>query len=394
MSGTAPRPFVAPGRVVAGFAASAALASELSALGVARTAGRVLVTVDATVRELGLADAALDSLARANYEAVVPAGVAAEPTPADVERIAAVDGPVAAVVAIGGGSAIDAAKLVAIELVDDLPLNDGIGPDAELRASPPVIALPTTAGTGAEATAVAMLWSGRAKRVFVHPRLVPRVALLDPDLLLALPPPVTAAGGLDAISHAVESLLSTYRTPLTSAHARLALEALAGALLAAYRDGTPEARLGTLLGSYHAGLALNASVVAGHSIAYAIAARTGLAHGVTCAMALPYCLAHCRSVCAAELDEIAALAGAGDRGDDLLRWIVALNDEMEIPTSLAAVGVGAGDLEGMAREIAENYPRPNSPVPLDAESLRDLLGRFHAGDAETAWRRRSGSPAA
>ena len=131
--------------------------------------------------------------------------------------------------------------------------------------------------------------------MFVHPHLVPRIVLIDPELLLGLPSSVTASGGFDAIGHAVESLLSTFRTPVTTAprarRSRCCPESLAGGVRA---RATSSARYGTALGAYQAGLALNASVVLGHSLAYAIASRTGLPHGVTVAMALPYCLAHAR----------------------------------------------------------------------------------------------------
>jgi alcohol dehydrogenase class IV len=230
-----------------------------------------------------------------------------------------------------------------------------------------------------------MLWHQGQKRIFVHDRLVPRLAILDPSLLAGAPPSVTAASGLDAISHAIESLLSTFRTPLTEARAESALRRLAGALPNAYAGGDPAASAQTLLGAYEAGLGLNASVVVGHSIAYAIAARSGLPHGVTCAMALPYCLAYCRSASEDAIAEIGASVGIDRDASAVFDWTNGLNASLGIPASLAEVGIGRDEIPAMAREVAEQYPRVNNPLPIGVESLESLLDEFHAGRVTAAW---------
>ena len=173
---------------------------------------------------------------------------------------------------------------------------------------PPIVAVPTTAGTGAEVTAVAMLWHDGGKRMFVHPHLVPRVVLIDPELLLGLPPSVTASGGFDAIGHAVESLLSTFRTPVTIARRPGGALAAVRGLACGVRDTATSSRATARRSApTRPGLALNASVVLGHSLAYAIASRTGLPHGVTVAMALPYCLAHARPACEEQIADMAEI---------------------------------------------------------------------------------------
>jgi alcohol dehydrogenase class IV len=386
------RPFVGPARVSSGPGASEALAAELAAIGISPGAGTVVLVVDAAVLDLGLIDPVADLLRGAGHAVDVRPGVESEPSPEIVEKLIppAAEAPVAAVVAIGGGSAIDAAKLVALALANPgLDLTAGMTPAADIRPGPPLLAVPTTAGTGAEATAVAMLWHRNGKRMFVHPYLVPRVALLDPTLLTGLPPAVTAAGGLDAISHAVESLLSTWRTPMTERAALSALRRLGGALPAAYEDGGDlAAREATLLGAFEAGLALNASVVIGHSLAYVISERTGLPHGVACAIALPYCLAQVRPAKEEAMAEIAA-ALCGDEGagpEDLLKWLVDANVAMGIPGSLDSLGVAADALPAMAAECVEAYPRPNNPVPIEVDTVEALLVALHRGDPSGAWR--------
>jgi alcohol dehydrogenase class IV len=381
------RPFVGPARVIAAAGSSKILGDELGALGISPEDGTVLVVPDAAVLRLGLADAALSSARSAGYDVCVGPGVAGEPTPDTVRGLAdcAQGRRLSAVVAVGGGSAIDAAKLAGLAQTNDLALEDGLAATAAVRSGPPVSAIVTTAGTGAEATSVAMLWHTGRKRIFVHDRLVPRHAMLDPELLRQLPSSVVAASGLDAISHAVESMLSTFRTPLTLARSHAALARLAGSLRAACAGGDDDDRLAMLVGAYEAGLSLNASVVVGHSLAYAIAARTGLSHGVTCAMALPYCLAYCRP---AREDDIAAMGehvGVGRDGDAVLDWLVALTADVGIPASLSEVGIARADLAPMTDEVLERYPRPNSPVPLSRDALLALLGHFHDGDTRAAW---------
>jgi alcohol dehydrogenase class IV len=383
--------FLAPPRSAWGQGASALAGAELALAGADPAAGRVLFVADEAVLGLGLAGAAIDSVEAAGFSVDVRPGVGAEPTPQTIRALLpeAGAGDVAGVVALGGGSALDAAKLAGLDSRFPLALSAGLKADVEAPPGPPLVAIPTTAGTGAEATAVAMLWEGGHKRMFVNHRLIPDSVLLDPALLLELPPAITAAGGLDAISHAVESLLSTLRTPLSEAPARSALALLPTALRAAYDGGGIRDREATLVGSYQAGLGLNASVVLGHSLAYVIAAEAGLSHGVSCAMALPYCLAHARPTSEARIAEIAAIVCADPDADavDLVRWLLETNAAMGIPPSLEAVGVSADAVPEMARDCVESYPRPNHPRPIEVADIEVLFGEFLSGDAEASWSR-------
>jgi len=380
------RPFVGPSRLLAGPGSSAQCAVELRALGVLPALGAVLLVVDSAVLELELHRNVAASLEGAGFRVLIGPGVAAEPAPDTVRSLLPGDADeIAAVVAVGGGSALDAAKLASIALANPIDLTAGLTPTAEVVPGPPIVAVPTTAGTGAEVTAVAMLWHGSSKRMFVHPHLVPRIVLVDPELLLGLPPTVTASGGFDALGHAVESLLSTFRTPVTTSAAHEALALLSKSLPAAYERGDLESRYGTALGAYHAGLALNASVVLGHSLAYAIASRTGLPHGVTVAMALPYCLAHVRNACETEIADMARIVCGAPDPELFLQWIVEHSQRMRIPTSLAELGVAEDELAAIAADCVENYPRPNHPVPIDQAGVLSLLERLHAGQPYEAW---------
>lgn len=381
------RPFVSPARVLYGPGAASSIGAELLSLGARAASGSVVIVADAALIELGLVTPISDSLTTAGFDVRSAPGVAREPTPETVTSALDEVGNegIVAVVGVGGGSALDASKLVAASSVNSIPLTVGLPATAELVSGPILAAIPTTAGTGAEATSVAMLWHEGRKRIFVNQALVPHHATLDPTLLAQLPASVVAATGLDAVSHAIESLISSFRTPMTAAASTSALRRLAQSLPRAYAGPDEEARGNALLGAHEAGLALNASVVSGHSIAYAIASRTGLSHGVTCAMALPYCLAYSRGADPDAVAEIGAIAASEPTSDAALSWAVELTASLQMPASLAEVGIAANDIPTMAAEIVELYPRPNSPAPLATEPLTRLLQHFRDGDIQAAW---------
>ncbi len=342
--------------------------------------GIVLLICDSALVGLGLTDAVEGSLAEAGYRVTRFDKVTAEPDVAVAEAAVAVArsaGPVA-VVGMGGGSAMDVAKIGAALAIRGEKVGDIVGTDRIPGPGLPLVLVPTTAGTGSEATRVAMLSEAGEKRIVVSPHLVPVGAVLDPLLVSSLPAPVTAATGLDALTHAVESLLSTAASSLTVQMSLDAFELLARALPRAYVDGSDsQARRGTLYGAYLAGLGLNAGVVLGHSIAYTIANRTHLPHGITAAMALPYCLAYNAGVSASELELLVTALPEGS--GDLFGWVTALNAQLGVPPSLQALDLSEADADAMAVECLERYPRPTNPLPLTPEALRRLYRHLWRG---------------
>lgn len=381
--GIAPTSYFAPREVIRGPGSSASVADLFLRWGVAP--GPVLVVRDTAVAALGLGGQMIERLLAAGFTPTLFDDITTEPTlemaRAVLERARACSA--AAVIGLGGGSSMDMAKIAAayarephsIEaIIEDSSLTSGVLPLA---------LIPTTAGTGAEATRVSMLSVDGHKRIVLSHYFVPLAAVLDPDLIRSLPPTVTASSGLDALSHAFEALISTNATPLTDSAARSAIRILASALPRAYEAGEDEAaRADTLTAAHLAGWSLNAGVVLGHSIAYTIADRTHLPHGITTGMTLPYALAYSRPVVNERLLGVARDLPdhTSSSVDGLLHWLRDLAGQLGAPTSLEEAGIAADQVAAMAAECVRDYPRPNNPRPLEQQRLEELLGWFHQGD--------------
>ena len=343
---------------------------------------QILLVIDADVARLGVATPAQAALAEVGTVEVwsPPPG---EPTLATARELTAHARSLRPniVVGLGGGTALDLAKIAAAAVTNDGPTDGFIGVNAIANDPVPMVLIPTTSGTGSEVTGVCLLNADGRKAVVNSPRLIPLAAILDPLLTVSLPKSQTAATGLDALSHALESLLSTRATALTVGAANGATDLIASYLEPAYLDGNDvAARRALLYGAHLAGLALNAGVVIGHSIAYTIANRVNLAHGVTSALALPFCLRYNAAPGSRRL------AGAIDRMraegdiDTLSLALRALASRIGIPQSLRDVGIKRSDIPRMVTECMESYPRPNNPVRIEQRELTDLYEHLYDGD--------------
>lgn len=350
--------------------------------------GQVLIVCDAALRNLGITERVETALTRAGFEASVFAEVVGEPdvstADAAAQQVRAAEH--VAVVGVGGGSAMDLAKVVAALATNPGPAAHLVGTDT-IEGSPlPLVLVPTTAGTGSEATRIAMLSDATGKAIINDARLLPLAAVLDPSLLTSLPPAVTAATGMDALSHAIESTLSTSASALSMSAGSEAAGLLSCWLPRAFHGGELPSRRGTLYGAYLAGVALNAGVVLGHSIAYTIANRTGLPHGVTSAMALPYCVAYNATAARERIEHLAVRVSGVEEpsAEGLCQRVVELNREFGLPGSLEEVGISNSDVRDMATECRERYPRPTNPAPLEAEPLEVLYDHLWRGAAVDA----------
>jgi alcohol dehydrogenase class IV len=292
------------------------------------------------------------------------------------------------VIGIGGGSCLDMAKCMALLLTHGGRPQDYYG---ELRVPGPIlplIAVPTTAGTGSEATPVAVLSdSERTLKVGISsPHLIPVAAICDPDLTLTCPPALTAIAGADALTHAIEAFTAVRRTPtpdlaqervfvgknLTSDHFALrAITLLAEGLEAACTDGTDaDARGKVMLGATLAGLAFGvAGTAAAHAIQYPIGALTHTPHGTGVACLMPYVMAWNAPAIGPELTEIARAMGL-TRADQVIPAISALFGRIGIPPNLRDLGLQEDRLDWVAEQslgiarLIQNNPRPISPADM------------------------------
>ncbi len=375
-----PRPFFATPWVVMGRGAVKEVGTLLKDLGAID--GTVAVITDATLAKLGLATRVQENLSTAGIESVLYSDIAGEPTEEVGVSVVGVARRVKpkAVVGIGGGSALDMAKLAAIMVTNAGAVADFFG--GKVLANPPVplVLIPTTAGTGAESSRNAVL-SRHGQKAFLSSRhLVPAAAILDPELTLSLPPNVTAWTGMDALSHCVEALLSTSSTPLTDAVAVRGIQLIREYLPLAHREGANlQARAQMQVGAFLGGYALNGGMVVGHSIAYTLANRLHLAHGLTCALALPHAIAYNAAAAPERVTVLARALGVDGGAPAVVREVRRLGASVGIPAAWQALGLAREDLPALVDECLTKYPRPNNPRPLDPNSLLRLYEAAWAG---------------
>ena len=348
---------------------------------------KVFVVTDAVIVKLGLLQPVLDALSAADAGFVVFDTVTPDaPIPVIESGIARYEAKGCdALLAFGGGSVMDAAKVIGLAAANRKHPRELVGYFKGLRAPPPIYAVPTTAGTGSEVTVAAVISDPEThqKLVVADTRLVPRIAALDPALMTGLPAPITAATGMDALTHAVEAYLGEWGTPYTDRMALAAVAMIYRQLPQACTNGRDlEAREQMALASTYAGLAFTRANVGNvHAIAHQLGGRYGTPHGLANAIVLPAVLHWCAPAVQGKLATLAVRAGVGKAGEEeaeLARRFVASVEDMNraigIPAQLAALR--ADDIPALAAaacaEADANYPVPMVMSATACESL--LLG--------------------
>ncbi len=317
------------------------------------------------------------------------------------------------VIGVGGGSCLDMAKCAALMLTHGGALRDYYGEFRVPGPIRPIIAVPTTAGTGSEATPVAVISdSSRTLKVGISsPYLIPTAAICDPDLTLTCPPSLTAIAGADALTHAIEAYTAARRTPdaglaqkhvfvgksaLSDHFALLAIRLLGRSLERAYREGADEeARADVMMGALAAGCAFGtAGTAAAHAIQYPVGALTQTPHGLGVATMLPYVMSYNRACALAEMTEIADALGLDTGGkstegkaDAAIAEISRLFSAIGITKTLSELGLPHDKLDWTA-EQAVGIERliKNNPRPLDLAATRRLVGAAYKGDLAEAAR--------
>jgi alcohol dehydrogenase class IV len=303
----------------------------------------------------------------------------------------ALDAACDVVISVGGGSAIDAGKAIAaIATNDGEPLDflEAVGKGRTIAVPPlPFIAVPTTAGTGSEVTRNAVLASTEhgVKASLRSPLMLPRVALVDPELTYKLPPAITAYTGLDALTQLIEPYVSARANPMTDAICVEGMSRAAGALRRAYHDGTNiDARREMSLASLFGGLALaNSGLGVVHGFAAPLGGSSNAPNGALCAALLPHGMAanvaalRARAPLHPALGRYAAIArlltGRDDASaDDGIDWVRALCAELNVPP-LRAWGITQADLPGVVEKAARASSMQANPLPLTGEELMAVI---------------------
>ncbi len=364
-------------RLISGPGSSGQIASHLPP-------GRCLVVTDATVRKLGLADAALASLDEGGIEPVIFDAVEQDPSLATLMAAVSAGEGCGSVVGFGGGSPMDIAKLAAYLLAtgEDIDALWGLGKATGRRL--PLIQVPTTAGTGSEATAVAVITVGGAEKRGVNsPPLLGDIAILDADLTLSVPAGVTAATGIDAMVHAIEAYTSArLKNPMSDLLAREALRLIAGNLLHVIaRPDDRDARGRMLLGAHLAGVAFaNAPVAGVHALAYPLGGHFHVPHGAANALMLTHVLRHNLHAAMPLYAELGALLdpsleplGQQGQAQGFIERLAALAHEAGAPQRLSEVGVGPEHLDLLASEaMKQERLLINNPCPISEADARRL----------------------
>jgi alcohol dehydrogenase class IV len=362
-----------PGRI-------AELAAACRELGMTRP----LLVTDPGLAKLPMVGEALT----ANDKAGVPTGLFSDIRPNPLGRN--VDAGVAVyregghdgVIAFGGGSALDTGKAIAFMAAQTQPLWDfeDVGDNwkaANAEGIAPIIAVPTTAGTGSEVgrAAVVLQEETHTKRIIFHPRMLPGIVISDPALTTGLPPAVTAATGMDALAHCLEAYCARGYHPMADGIAVEGMRLIKHALPIACRDGGHlAARADMLIAASMGATAFQKGLGAIHALSHPVGALYDTHHGLTNAVFMPYVLAFNRPAIEERMIRLAAwLQLAEPSYTAVLHWVLALREELSVPHTLRELGVDGARVDEIAQMGAVDPSAGGNPVPLRVPELRSIL---------------------
>lgn len=363
------------------------LPDALTTLGIQRP----LLVTDEGLVDLPVVQDSLAFLSAAGVAAGQYSQVQGNPTGANVEGGVAVyrAGEHDGVIAFGGGSALDAGKCIALMASQQCSLWDFEDRDnspglANASSLAPVVAVPTTAGTGSEVGRAAVILDEQAhtKKIIFHPQMLPDLVISDPQLTVGLPPNITAWTGIDAMVHAIEAYCSPSYHPMAEGIAIEAIRMVARWLPQAVADGgNLEARGQMLVAASMGATAFQKGLGSIHSVSHVLGALYNTHHGLANAIVLPFGLIQNADACG---DKLAHLATVLDlpvcSASGFIDYIFALREQLEIPASLAAVGID----DQRAQEIGElAFADPSTPgnaKPVDAQDLQRLFLAAQSGD--------------
>ncbi len=382
--------FFIPTVTLLGVGAAKDAGTQAKALG----ATNLLIVTDAGLAKMGVADNIKKLITDAGLKAVIYSG--AEPNPTDKNVRDGVkaykDNKCDGIVTLGGGSSHDCGKGIGLMIAGGGDIRDYEGVNKSSKPMPPFLAINTTAGTASEMTRFCIITNTdtHVKMAIVDWRVTPNVAINDPLLMVGMPPALTAATGMDALTHAVEAYVSTIANPITDACALMAIKLIADYLRPAVANGTNlEARDKMAYAEYLAGMAFNnASLGYVHSMAHQLGGFYNLPHGVCNAILLPEVCAYNKIACPQRFADIAVAMGETvtglapvDAADVAIAAIRKLSKDVGIPAGLAELGVKEADFEVMATNAKKDACQFTNPR---LATLQQVMGMFAAAMGSAA----------
>lgn len=382
-----PYMFQTAGSIVAGRNTIAELIPRIKLLGEFR---HVVIVTQPSIVALGVIEQIAVELKQAGISSRCITEVKPEPT---VDNIRAVFAnisaePVDLLIGIGGGSVLDATKLFSVLLTNPMDVQSLIGTDRVSQPGIPTVLVPTTSGTGSEVTpnAIVTVPEEHLKVGVISRHLLPKLVIIDPVLTVSLPQPITAATGMDAFTHALESYISNKANPISDMFALESIRLIADSLVHAYHYGSDlEAREKMLLGSMYGGMALSAAGTAAvHALAYPLGGKFNISHGVANSMLLPHVMAYNRDAISGRLGNVAQAMGLqvetreGKYSSDLvIEQIFEWTSDMHIPQNLREFGITERDVDDLAI-AASKVTRllNNNPKPMDLESIKSVYRKL------------------
>lgn len=286
------------------------------------------------------------------------------------------------VIAFGGGSALDAGKVIAFMIAQTRPMWDfeDIGDNwkaANSAGIAPIIAVPTTAGTGSEVgrAAVIMNEADHSKKILFHPKMLPSIVISDPELTLGLPPHITAATGMDALAHCLEAYCVPSYHPMAEGIAVEGMRLIKESLPVAVRDGKDLAARSNMMAAASMGAAaFQKGLGAIHALSHPVGSLYDTHHGLTNGVVMPYVLEFNRAAIDTKLTRLAAWLGLPDASfEAVLQWVLDLRREIGIPHTLKELGVDNQRIDELARMAAVDPTAGGNPIPIGVPELKTMF---------------------
>lgn len=345
---------------------------------------RPLLVTDPGLAELPMKMSIVDALRGAGFGVDTFSNIRPNPIGANIDAGVAVfrSGRHDGVIAFGGGSALDAGKLIAFMSGQQRPIWDfeDVGDQwtrADTNSLAPVIAVPTAAGTGSEMgrAGIVIDESAQTKKVIFHPRMMPAIVIADPELTVGLPPWLTAATGMDALSHCLEAYCASGFHPLADGIAVEGMRLIKDNLERAFVNGADvEARSRMLAAAAMGAAAFQKGLGAMHAMSHPIGALHDTHHGLTNAVVMPYVLRFNRTAIEPRIERLAAWLGLASADfDGFMIFILELRESLAIPHTLTALGLQHPDLDRLARMAVADPSAAGNAIKLTVENVRSLL---------------------